>query len=50
MSTIWTFEHIEKIGEHIPLGYSMSTIWAFDQLENRHALYCGEDCMKKLNL
>ena len=37
-----------KIGEHIPCGYSMSTIWAFDNIENKHTLYCGEDCMKKL--
>ena len=25
----------------------MSTIWAFDNIENKHTLYCGEDCMKK---
>ena len=25
----------------------MSTIWAFDHIENKHTLYCGEDCMKK---
>ena len=25
----------------------MSTIWAFDHIENKHILYCGEDCMKK---
>ena len=36
-----------KIGEHIPCGYSMSKIWAFDQIENRHTLYRGKDCMKK---
>ena len=36
-----------KISEHIPCGYSMSTIWAFDHIENKHALYRGEDCMKK---
>ena len=35
-----------KIGEHIPCRYSMSTIWAFDKIENKHTLYCGEDCMK----
>ena len=38
---------ITKIGEHIPCGYSMSTIWTFDNIENKHTLYCGEDCMKK---
>ena len=26
----------------------MSTIWTFDNIENKHALYCGENCMKKL--
>ena len=36
-----------KIGEHIPCGYSVSTIWAFDDIENKHTLYCGKDCMKK---
>ena len=36
-----------KIGQHIPCGYSMSTIWVFDNLENKHILYCREDCMKK---
>ena len=25
---------------------SMSTIWAFDNIENKHTLYRGEDCMK----
>ena len=25
----------------------MSTIWAFDNIENKHTLYCGADCMKK---
>ena len=36
-----------KIGEHIPCGYSMSNIWAFDNIENKHTLYRGKDCMKK---
>ena len=26
----------------------MSTIWAFDYTENKHTLYCGNDCMKKI--
>ena len=26
----------------------MSTIWAFNNIENRHTLYRGEYCMKKL--
>ena len=25
----------------------MSTRWAFDTIENKHNLYCGEDCVKK---
>ena len=25
----------------------MSKIWAFDNIESKHTLYCGEDCMKK---
>ena len=30
----------------IVLGYSMSTIWTFNNIENKHILYQGEDCMK----
>ena len=26
----------------------MSAMWAVDNIENKHSLYCGEDCMKKL--
>ena len=37
-----------KIGEHIPCGYSMSTMLAFDNTENKHTLYHGEDCIKRL--
>ena len=36
-----------KVGDHISWEYSISTIWAFDDIENRHSLNCGEDCMKK---
>ena len=25
----------------------MSTIWAFDNIEKKHTLCCGEDCMKR---
>ena len=25
----------------------MITIWSFDHIENKHSLYCGEDCMKQ---
>ena len=27
----------------------MSIIWAFNNVENKHTLYCGEDCMKKFS-
>ena len=37
-----------KVGEYIPCGYSMSAIWTFDGIENKHDVYRGEDCMKKL--
>ena len=37
-----------KLREYISYRYSMSTIWAFDNIENKHTLYCGEDCMKKI--
>ena len=36
-----------KIGGHIPCGYSMPTICSFDNIENKHTLYRGKDCMKK---
>ena len=36
-----------KIGENVPCGYSMATVWAFDNIENKHSLYRGRDCMKK---
>ena len=37
-----------KLSEHIPCGYSMSTIWVFDHIENKHTLYRGKDCMRKI--
>ena len=39
-----------KISEHIPSRYSMSAILAFDNVENKHTLYLGEDCMEKFLL
>ena len=36
-----------KIGKQLSCEYSMSTIWAFDNIENKHTLYRGEDCMKR---
>ena len=38
---------VTKIDQHTPFGYSMSTIWAFNNIEKKHTLYCGKDCMKK---
>ena len=38
---------ILNIGEYIPCRYSISTIWAFHNIENKHSLNDGEDCMKK---
>ena len=31
-----------KLGERIPLKYSMSTIWAFDNVENKDTFYGGK--------
>ena len=36
-----------KVGKHIPSGFSMSTISSFKNIENRHDVYRGKDCMKK---
>ena len=36
-----------NIGGHISSKYSMLTIWEFDQMENKHILYHGNDCLKK---
>ena len=36
-----------KTGKLFPWRYSISSIWAFDNIENRHSLYLGEDCMTK---
>ena len=35
-----------KVGEHIPLDFSMSAISSFKSLENKHDVYRGKDCMK----
>ena len=43
----WMCKQSRKI--FVPCGYSMSTIWAFDHIENKHTLYCEEDCMKKFS-
>ena len=37
-----------KVGKHIPSWHSMPTICTFDGIENKHDVYRGEDCMKKV--
>ena len=37
-----------KIGELIPSDFSMSTISSFKNIENKHGVYRGNDCMKKV--
>ena len=37
-----------KVGKHIPCGYSIFTIWTFDGIENKHDVYRGKDCIKKV--
>ena len=36
-----------KVSEHISSGFSMSTISSFKNVENKHGVYRGKDCMKK---
>ena len=36
-----------KVGEYIPSGFSMSTILLFKDIENKHDVHRGRDCMKK---
>ena len=38
----------ENSSEHIPSGFSMSTKSFFKSMENKHDLYIGKDCMKKV--
>ena len=37
-----------KLKEHILSGFSISTISSFKGIENKHDLYKGRDCMKKI--
>ena len=37
-----------KVGEHIPLGFSMLTKSSFTSIQNKHNVYRGKDCMKSL--
>ena len=36
-----------KVGEYIPSGFSMSAILSFKDIENKHDVYRGKNCMKK---
>ena len=36
-----------KVSEHIRSGFPMSTILSFKNIENRHDVNRGKDCMKK---
>ena len=38
----------EKVSKHIPSGFTMSTILSFRSMENKHDVYKGKDCMKKI--
>ena len=35
-----------KVGEHIPSGFSMSPRLSFKNIENKHNVYRGKDCIK----
>ena len=37
-----------KFREYKPCVHSISTIWVFDHIENKHTLYCGKYCLKKV--
>ena len=37
----------KKVNKHIPSGFSMSIISSFRNIENKHDLYGGKNCMKK---
>ena len=35
-----------KVDKHVLSGFSMSTISSFKNIENKHDVYRGKDCMK----
>ena len=37
-----------KVSKHIPSGFSKPTIPSFRSIENKHNVYRGKDCMKKV--
>ena len=48
VKTILKIHLQEKLGEHISSGFSVSTISPFKTIENKHNVYLGKDCMKKI--
>ena len=38
---------IKKVDKHIPSSFSVSTVSSFKNIENKHDVYRGKDCMKK---
>ena len=38
----------KKVSKHIPSGFTMSTALSFSSMENKHDVYKGKDCMKKI--
>ena len=36
-----------KASEHIPSGFSLFTIYLYRNVESKHVVYRGKDCMKK---
>ena len=36
-----------KVSEHIQSGFSVSSLSSFKEIENKHDVYRGKDCMKK---
>ena len=37
-----------KVGKQIPSDFSMFTLSPFKNMENKHDIYSGKDCMKKV--
>ena len=37
-----------KVSEHVPSGFSISVISSFRSIENKHEVYRGKDCMKRI--
>ena len=37
-----------KVSKHTPSGFSIATISLFSSIENKHDVYKGKGCMKRL--